>query len=137
MEVIILHATDLSLGTCWLGGTFTKSGFARQIDLQIGETTPAVTAIGELISPGQARQGLVSGVAEANRRLPWESLFFDQQFGTPLDRATAGAYAMPLSMVRIAPSASNKQPWRMLKDGLCWHFYSNRGSNTPAALRRE
>ena len=126
METIILHATRLGLGTCWLGGTFTKSGFARKIDLGTSETIPAVAAIGEFIGLQQARQGLVSGIADASRRLPWESLFFDVQSGTPLDRATAGAYAIPLSMVRIAPSASNKQPWRVVKDGQCWHFYLQR-----------
>jgi hypothetical protein len=126
MEAIILHATALDLGTCWLGGTFTKSGFARKIDLGTSETIPAATAIGEFISPEQARQGLVSGIAEAGRHLPWESLFFDAQFGSPLERISAGAYAMPLSMVRIAPSASNKQPWRVVKDGPCWHFYLQR-----------
>ncbi len=132
MEAIILHATSLNLGTCWLGGTFTKSSFARKIDLGTSETMPAVTAIGEFIRSEQVRQGLVSGIAEAGRRLPWESLFFDVKFGTPLDRASAGAYAMPLSMVRIAPSASNKQPWRVVKDGSCWHFYLQR---TPGYRR--
>jgi nitroreductase len=126
METIILQATRLSLGTCWLGGTFTKSSFARNIDLQTSETIPAVAATGEFISLGQARLGLISGVAAASRRLPWESLFFDRQSGTPLERATAGAYAMPLSMVRIAPSASNKQPWRVVKDRQRWHFYIQR-----------
>jgi hypothetical protein len=29
-------------------------------------------------------------------------------------------------MVRIAPSASNKQPWRVVKDGQRWHFYMQR-----------
>ena len=37
MEEIVLAATDLGLGTCWLGGTFMKSAFARKIDLQPGE----------------------------------------------------------------------------------------------------
>lgn len=30
---------------------------------------------------------------------------------------------MPLEMVRLAPSASNKQPWRIIKDGEGFHFY--------------
>ena len=128
MEAIILHATRLSLGTCWLGGTFTKSGFARKIDLGASETIPAVTAIGEFLGPEQARRGLISSVADASHRLPWESLFFDAQTGAPLERASAGAYSMPLSMVRIAPSASNKQPWRVVRDGQCWHFYLQRTS---------
>jgi hypothetical protein len=29
-------------------------------------------------------------------------------------------------MVRIGPSASNRQPWRILKDGEQWHFYLQR-----------
>ena len=33
METIILYATSLDLGTCWLGGTFTKSRFAKAINL--------------------------------------------------------------------------------------------------------
>jgi hypothetical protein len=132
MEAIILQATRLCLGTCWLGGTFTKSGFARRIELKTGETIPAVTAIGEYTGPVQARQGLVSGMANANRRLAWDRLFFDRRFDTPLDHSTVGAYAMPLSMVRIGPSASNKQPWRVVKDGQSWHFYLQR---TPGYRR--
>jgi nitroreductase len=29
-------------------------------------------------------------------------------------------------MVRIAPSASNKQPWRIVQTGNAWHFYLQR-----------
>ena len=38
---------------------------------------------------------------------------------------------MPLEMVRKAPSASNKQPWRIIKDQNTWHFYLMR---TPGYL---
>jgi hypothetical protein len=126
MEAVILQATRLELGTCWLGGTFTKSSFAAQIGLAAGESIPAVTAIGEFLYPGQGRRGLVSLVTEASRRLPWERLFFEARSGTPLERASAGSYAMPLSMLRLAPSASNKQPWRVFRDGPRWHFYLQR-----------
>ncbi len=126
MEWLILRATGLNLGTCWLGGTFTKSSFARKIGLQTYETIPAVTALGEFTSPEQARRGLVSNLAGATRRLPWQALFFDGDFSHPLDPSNAGEYALPLEMVRIAPSASNKQPWRVIKDGQNWHFYLQR-----------
>lgn len=33
----------------------------------------------------------------------------------PLEKEEAGNYEAALEMVRIAPSASNKQPWRILK----------------------
>lgn len=126
MELLILRATSLNLGTCWLGGTFTKSSFARKINLRTYETIPAVTAMGEFIDPEQARRGLVSSLAGAQRRLPWQALFFDGDFSRPLDPAHAGNYALPLEMLRLAPSASNKQPWRVIKDGQNWHFYLQR-----------
>jgi hypothetical protein len=29
-------------------------------------------------------------------------------------------------MVRLGPSASNRQPWRIIRDGNDWHFYLRR-----------
>ena len=46
LERAVLAATDLGLGTCWLGGTFNKSSFARKIDIAEGEVMPAVIAMG-------------------------------------------------------------------------------------------
>ena len=50
-------------------------------------------------------------------------MFFDGNFNTPLTPEKAGEFSTPLEMVRIGPSASNKQPWRIVKDGENWHFY--------------
>ncbi|GAG74958.1 unnamed protein product [marine sediment metagenome] len=46
MESIILAATDLGLGTCWLGGTFNKSLFSAKIKKRENEIVPAITPIG-------------------------------------------------------------------------------------------
>jgi len=46
MERAILFATDVGLGTCWLGGTFTQSSFAKKISATRNEKMPAVTSIG-------------------------------------------------------------------------------------------
>jgi nitroreductase len=62
----------------------------------------------------------------ANRRLPMEQMFFTGTFGNPLTTEAAGLYAQPLEMVRWAPSASNKQPWRIIRIGDAWHFYLQR-----------
>lgn len=126
MEQIILFATDLGLGTCWLGGTFTQSSFARKISLTGDEVMPAVASIGYIADVEQARNGFIRQYAGAHQRRPWKRLFFDQQFGISLRREDAGDYATPLEMVRLGPSASNKQPWRILKDGSTWHFYLQR-----------
>ncbi len=126
MEQAILFATDLGLGTCWLGGTFTKSSFARKISASRDERIPAVVSLGYIPDEDQARQTALRRQIGADHRLPWEALFFDSRFGTALSRERAGRYAVPLEMVRLGPSASNKQPWRIIRDGEAYHFYVQR-----------
>jgi hypothetical protein len=126
LERIILYATTLGLGTCWLGGTFTKSRFAKKIRLRKDEQIPAVVSVGEIANPKKNRQGLVSMTAGAHQRLPWEKLFFNFTVGVPLLPNEAGEYATPLEMVRLAPSASNKQPWRVISSNEVWRFYLQR-----------
>jgi nitroreductase len=125
MEKIILCATDIGLGTCWLGGTFTKSGFAKKISAADGELVPAVTSIG-YVAQGGGFDGKLRQFVGADNRQPWENLFFREKFGIPLSPDEAGAYSVPLEMVRIGPSASNKQPWRIVKERNAWHFYIKR-----------
>ena len=60
---------------------------------------------------------------KAAQRKDWNELFFKQGFSQPLTQAEAGEYAFPLEMVRLAPSAANKQPWRIVKDTNAYHFY--------------
>lgn len=125
MEGAILFATDIGLGTCWLGGTFTRSRFAKKISAARGELVPAVTAIGYIAERGKF-EGKMREIVGADKRHPWENLFFRERFGAPLSAEEAGAYFVPLEMVRVGPSASNKQPWRIIKDGNSWHFYVQR-----------
>jgi nitroreductase len=126
MERIILCATDLELGTCWLGGTFTRSRFAKKISATRAEDVPAVTSVGYINSRWSMQDSVSRRIAGAEHRLPWQQLFFDGGFGTPLPREAAGAFAEPLEMVRLGPSASNKQPWRIVRDGETWHFFLQR-----------
>lgn len=128
MEKAILEATTLGLGTCWLGGSFTQSSFAKKIGKRADEIIPAVTATGYAAPDARARD-LLRRRARSDTRLPWEALFFDGSIRTPLTilgDTQASGYTPALEMVRLAPSASNKQPWRILKDGSRWHFYCQR-----------
>lgn len=126
METIILYITSLGLGTCWLGGSFTRSSFAQKISLKDDEHIPAVTALGEIADPAQAQRGIIRRFAQGDRRLPWEKLFFDRDFNHPLSDTNSEAGQLALEMVRLAPSASNKQPWRVVRDGKSFHFYLQR-----------
>jgi len=136
LEQIVLYATDLGLGTCWLGGTYTRSTFARQIALDKGEVMPAVIALGIIARQRSQVDRGIRRAAQGDRRLPGERLFFDGDFSHPLGEETAGAYAVPLQMVRLGPSASNKQPWRIVRDGSAWHFYVQRTPGYTRGLAR-
>jgi hypothetical protein len=126
MEQIVLAATDLGLGTCWLGGTFNKSAFSRKIELQAGERIPAILAIGVMDDAVQAQQGLIRQQVKGDRRISWEELFFDGSWGVSLTRERAGRYVTALEMVRLGPSASNKQPWRIVQVEGALHFFLQR-----------
>jgi hypothetical protein len=53
-------------------------------------------------------------------------LFFDTSFDHPLQMEENSLYYLPLEMTRMAPSASNKQPWRVVKENDAWHFFLKR-----------
>jgi Putative TM nitroreductase len=123
MEQIILKATALNLGTCWLGGFFNRSAFAKKMALQPDEIMPAVSALGMTgARPGQKVGFIPSNAAGANR-LPWQQLFYEIPSHTPLTPEAAGEFATALEMVRLGPSASNKQPWRIVRQNNDFHFY--------------
>jgi Putative TM nitroreductase len=124
LEHAVLAATDLGLGTCWLGGSFTKSSFARKIGATRSEVVPAVVATGYPAEGSRASR--IRERAGSDRRLPREQLFWEQKPGEPLEFSQAAEYASVLEAVRWAPSASNKQPWRLLRSGDIWRFYLQR-----------
>jgi hypothetical protein len=123
LEILILKATGLGLGTCWLGGTFTKSSFARKISITSSEIVPAVVSTGIIADETRARKTELRNFLGATDRKNWADLFYASDFSLPLLRDDAGPYTTPLEMVRIGPSASNKQPWRIVKRGANWYFY--------------
>lgn len=138
METIILLATDLGLGTCWLGGTFRQSRFAAALGVGDRESIPAVVSLGSPAAKRRFIEKLMRRGANADARMPWERLFFLGGFDRPLSRQEAGDYAEPLEMVRLAPSASNKQPWRIIKDRVSdvYHFHLQRTKGYDPSRKR-
>ncbi|MEN6373524.1 MAG: nitroreductase family protein [Smithella sp.] len=128
MESLILKATALGLGTCWLAGTLNAGGFAKAVNLQKNELLPAVSPIGYPAQRKSLTEKIFRLTARSDRRKPWSLIFFAVDFSTPLTPAQAGKYSEALENVRLAPSACNKQPWRILQDtaGDAFHFYLQR-----------
>lgn len=115
-EGIVLAAAERGVGTCWLGGTFSRGAAARAIGLAEGELLPAISPVGY---PAD-RRTLVDAAfrlgAGSDGRKPWRELFFDGEPGRPLPASGLGDWAGILEAVRRAPSASNRQPWRLVRD---------------------
>lgn len=122
-EQLILYATHLGIGTCWLGGTFNRSGFATAMGVKENEWFPAISPIGYPAAKKRLTESLFRKTMKLNQRKEWETLFFKNDFTTPLAKEDAGEYAVPLEMLRLAPSASNKQPWRVVLSDNSYHFY--------------
>jgi len=114
-EKIVLYATSLGLGTCWLGGTFKRNDFTQAAQLTENEYIPIVSPVGIKKEKKRLLDLAMRAGAGSNKRKPWNELFFENGTQTPLTETTAGDYATVLEMVRLAPSASNKQPWRIIR----------------------
>lgn len=125
-EKIILYATSLGLGTCWLGGTFNKSEFSKAVGLNEGETIPIVAPVGYAKGKRSLIDSIMAAGAGSKNRKDWSELFFDKNLDSPLSKEKAGPFKDALEMVRLAPSASNKQPWRIVRDENVLHFFLRR-----------
>ena len=89
MEFAILFATDLGLGSCWLGGSFTKSGFAKKIAATAEESVPAVTSVGYIADIGKA-EDLIRRRAGGELRLLAEKMFFAENLTSRYNRNRLG-----------------------------------------------
>lgn len=123
LEAVILYLAHLELGTCWLGGTFNRKGFAKAMNIEEDEIFPIITPYGYAATKKHMKEIVMRKMIKADQRKEWNQLFYINDFQTPLTKEKAGELEVPLEMVRLGPSASNKQPWRILiKDNAC-HFY--------------
>ena len=122
-EKIVLYATAMGLGTCWLGGTFKRSDFAQAAQLKENEYIPIVSPVGIKKEKMRLLDMAMRAGAGSNKRKPWNELFFESNTEKALTQDAAGEYSTVLEMVRLAPSASNKQPWRVIRQGNEYRFY--------------
>ena len=134
MEALVLYLAHLGLGTCWLGGTFARKDFARAMGISEETLFPIMTPYGYAAPKKHLTETLMRKMVRADQRKAWETLFFRDDFQTPLSREEAGPFAVPLEMVRLGPSASNKQPWRVLAMGKACHFYEYKEPGYSAAF---
>ncbi len=125
-EQVILLATALELGTCWMGGTLKHTVFAEKINLDEAEELPCISPVGVRAAAKTMLDTVFSAGARSRKRKSWAELFFAGTFSRPLSPEQAANCAEALEMVRLAPSASNRQPWRLIKTDGAVHFFLQR-----------
>lgn len=122
-ESIILKLTALGLGSCWMSSTFKNKDVAGLIDLKNQDTIVMVSPFGYASDKVRMIEKISHTMTKSYKRKAWKELFFDHDFNTELSYEQAGAYKVVLEMLRLAPSAVNSQPWRILKTNDSYDFY--------------
>lgn len=121
MQQVVLHCTSLGLGTCWMGATFKSADFARGVDFPADEPLRIISPVGYAAGKRRIIEKLTRAVAGADKRKPFDSMFFENDFSTPV--SADSPFRQALEMMRLAPSATNSQPWRALVEGNTVYFY--------------
>ena len=122
-EKLVLTAAAMGLGTCWLAGTFNREQFSGAMNIHNGQIFPIVSPIGYPAKKSTLVDTLFRKGGKSDQRKSWPELFFENDFNTPLTEAAACEYVFPLEMLRLAPSAANRQPWRIVLKDDAFHFY--------------
>lgn len=129
LENAVILATDLGINTCWIGGVFDRKTFGSILELQKNEIIPAVIALGQEAKKRVLRDKIVRWAAKGDQRKDPKDLFFWESISEPIQYPAGNKkkyiltesaeqinpeIADILENIRLAPSASNKQPWRII-----------------------
>jgi hypothetical protein len=125
-EFLILRLTKMNLGTVWLAGTFNRKAFNQRV--AVDEIIPAITPVGYAHEDQSMIEKFIRKRSKGDDRFAFESLYFKNDFETPMT-LDENKISKALEACRLGPSASNKQPWRVLviKDDM--HLYLARTPN--------
>lgn len=110
-EAIILEATSLGLGTCWVAGSFSRHRTLNRVRLRPGWKPIAVTPLGYEAKHRTLSEITLEAMTKPDTRKPLDELVS----GIPRARWPKGLKDA-LDAARWAPSARNAQPWRFRVD---------------------
>ncbi len=124
-ENLVLYATDMGIGTVWLAGTFKRKDFINAIEIGEDDLFPCICPLGYPAQKQSFLEKITKASLGSKKRKDWDKLFFLDDFTKVLTKADAGIYEDALEMLRLAPSATNSQPWAVVKEGNKFHFFCN------------
>lgn len=106
-EAVVLEATSLGLGTCWVAGFFDRSLASTLVPLERDERVVAVSPLGYAQAVPRLGERVMKRAVGAHSRRPV------QDVAPGFDEKTWPAWAAEgVRLARVAPSAVNRQPWR-------------------------
>jgi len=106
-EAIVLEATSLGLSTCWVGGFLRRNIIEEFVDADSREEVFGLTPIGYAKERTSVKESIMTGFGWTHRRKPLAKLV--------TGIAEEGWHEWTRSVLeaaRLAPSATNRQPWK-------------------------
>ncbi len=117
LEQVVLEATHLDLGTCWITGSYDAERAGHAVELEPQEVVAAVCALGHPAEEGYGRlhTKIIRRLAGGHRRKPLTEIVFSERWGQAWSAQPAEPPLVTiLKHARLAPSAHNAQPWRFV-----------------------
>ena len=106
-EGIVLEATSLNLGTCWVCVSFNPEVASFHAHIKNNEKILALTPVGYAREKWSLEEKIMTGFGWTHKRKHIEELIKGKN-DTPWPQWVKTA----LEAARVAPSAVNRQPWR-------------------------
>lgn len=122
-EQVVLYAGSLGIGTTWIAGTMNREGFEKAVDLKEDEVMPCISPLGYPADKMAFREAMMRKGIKADTRKEDKELFFENSFDQPYINDN---YKEVLEAIKWAPSAVNKQPWRILIKDNVFNFYERK-----------
>lgn len=107
-EAVILEATALELGSCWVSGTFKSDKVLVDLNLKETEKLYAISPLGYPEARPTISERVLKTVISSKKRMDLEELIINKD---NLEEQP-GWIKTALETARLAPSAVNRQPWR-------------------------
>ena len=125
-EKLVLYAWSMGIGTTWIGGTMRREAFERAAALSGNEMMPCISPLGYPAKKRSLKESMMRKGVRADTRYPVDQLFFNETLYQPLPEKIKQEMSDLIGMVRWAPSAVNKQPWRVVYKNNAWHFFEKK-----------
>lgn len=128
-EALILEATALGLGTCWVGGLFKPEAVSSAVRIDREERIIAASPVGYPKAKLNITDRTFKALAGSKARKKLEEL---------VDGGSVpeGALRKALEAARWAPSAVNRQPWRFRIEGQSVVVSVDKGGKERGLSRR-